>query len=344
MKIAIWKRDQNNMKNDGSPLRPVSWLWFVVATMLSLSAFCLPQALAQVPARFYWKSLSNSNGVPVIVQSVRGNTNPFNPALIVTPGANFDATVALAGYARTFSLHDRAAMAAFIAPMGRVSGDVTVAGNTTNLLADGFGDPMLEFDINLHGPRAQKTLPDAVRYQPGFSIDLLGDLALPIGQYDSKQPLNLGQHRWYGRIGAPIVWQLGAWVPGRRTTVDLLPTVWLFGPNNDFVGQTLKSDPLFQLDGHLTRDLTENFWAAFDAVWYAGGKATINGVSGENRNNVGLGLTAGYKINDNLGLTFSYKSTINDGAPDALRLNQFAFSLVYGWNGLIEGMKRLKHE
>jgi Putative MetA-pathway of phenol degradation len=333
------------MENEQSHRRRVSRLWFVIVTIFSLGAFLLPsQALAQVPARFYWKSFADSNGVPLIVQSISGNTNPFNPALIVTPGANFDATVALAGYARTFSLHDRAAMVAVLAPMGRISGDVTVAAITAKQSADGFGDPMLEFDINLHGPRAQRTIPDAIRYQPGFSIDLLGDLALPIGQYNSKQSLNLGQNRWYGRVGAPIVWQLGPWVPGKRTTVDALPTVWLFGPNNDFVGQTLKSDPLFQLDGHLTRDLTENFWAAFDAVWYAGGKVTIDGVSGESRNNVGLGLTAGYKINGNLGLTFSYKSTINDGAPDALRLNQFAFSLVYGWNGLIEGMNRLKHQ
>jgi hypothetical protein len=333
------------MKKDGSPLKPFRWSWFVITTIISLGAFLLPpQALAQVPARFYWKNLSNSNGVPVIVQSVSGNTNPFDHAFIVTPGANFDATVALAGYARTFSLYDRATMLALIAPMGRVSGDVTVAGNTTKQSASGFGDPMLEFDINVHGPRAQKTLPDAVRYQPGFSIDLLGDLAFPIGQYDSKQSLNLGQNRWYGRIGAPIVWQLGPWVPGRRTTLEFLPTVWLFAKNDDFVGQTLKSDPLFQLDGHLTRDFTENFWAAFDTVWFAGGKATIDGVEGENRNNLGLGLTAGYKINDNLGLTFGYKSTINDRAPDALRMNQFMISFVYGWNRLVEGTKRLKHE
>jgi len=175
-------------------------------------------------------------------------------------------------------------------------------------------------------------------------VDLLGDLALPIGQYNASQPLNFGQHRWYGRIGAPIVWQLGPWVPGRRTTVELLPTVWLFGTNDNYVGQTLKSDPLFQLDAHLTRDLTANFWVAFDTVWFAGGKATIDDVAGENRNNLGLGLTAGYKINDNLGLTFGYKSTINDSAPDALRMNQFMVSLVYGWNRLVEGMGRLKHE
>ena len=147
------------------------------------------------------------------MQSISGNTNPFDPAHIVTPGANFDATLALAGYARTFSLYNRAAMVAVIEPMGRVSGEVTVAGKTARQSASGFGDPMLEFDLNVIGPRAQKNIPDALRYEPKFSVDLLGDLAFPIGKYDSSQPLNLGQNRWYGRVGAPIAWQLARGCP-----------------------------------------------------------------------------------------------------------------------------------
>ena len=43
--------------------------------------------------------------------------------------------------------------------------------SATKLQADGFGDPMLEFDINVLGPRVQKTIPDALRYKPGFSIE-----------------------------------------------------------------------------------------------------------------------------------------------------------------------------
>ena len=232
--------------------------------------------------------------MPLIVNSMSGNTNPFDPAHTVTPGANFDATLALAGYARTFSLFDRSAMAAILLPMGRVSGDVTVAGRTFNQSASGFGDPMLEFDINVLGPKAQKNIPDALRYEPGFSVDLLADLAVPIGEYDSNQPLNIGQNRWYGRVGMPIVWQLGPWVPGRRTTLEFLPAVWFFGNNDDYVGQTLKTDPMFQLDAHLTRDFTEHFWGSLDAAWYNGGKASINGVSGEKLNNLGVGLTLGY--------------------------------------------------
>ena len=96
---------------------------------------------------------------------------------------------------------------------------------------------MFEFNLNLVGPKAQKNIPDVLRYQPGFTIDLLADLAVPIGEYNNSQSLNLGQNRWYGRVGAPILFQLGSWVPGRRTTLEFLPAVWFFGPNNDYVGR-----------------------------------------------------------------------------------------------------------
>ena len=326
-------------------MRRTAFTRWVGATMLAIGALCPPQALAQVPGRFYWKTLSDANAVPVVLQSLSGNTNPFDPAHIVTPGANVDATLAMTGYARTFTLLDRSAMAAIIVPMGRVSGEVTAAGKAFNQSANGFGDPMLEFNYNLIGPKAQQNIPDVLRYEPGFSLDLLADLALPIGNYDSSQPLNIGQNRWYGRLGAPVIWQLGPWVPGQRTTLELLPAVWLFGNNNDYVGQTLKTDPLFQLDAHLTRDFTERFWGALDASWYNGGKATIKGVAGQKLNNWGVGLTLGYQVNDNLNLTVGYKSTLNNSSdPTALRMDNFMVTLVFGWHPLIEGSKRLKSE
>jgi hypothetical protein len=282
--------------------------------------------------------------VPLIVESISGNTNPFDPAHNVTVGANFDATMSLAGYALAFPLLDRAALAAIIVPMGRISGDVTVGNTTVKQTARGFGDPMLEFDINLLGPPAQKNIPDVIRYEPGFSLDLLVDLALPVGEYDNSQSLNIGQNRWYGRVAMPVIWQLGEWVPGRRTTLEILPSVWFFGDNTDYVGKTLKTDPSFQVDAHLTRDLTEHFWGSIDGVYYKGGKSSVDGVSGSSSSNLGVGLTLGYQINDNLNLTFGYKSTVNDSAPDDLKMDVFMVSLVFGWHPLIEGMKRLQGE
>jgi hypothetical protein len=329
------------MKNDRVTTKQVIWAPWAAAAAFALAALCPSQVLAQVPARFYWKGLSGANAVPVIYNSLSGNTNPFDPSNRVTPDANFDADMAITGWAHLFDLNDRSAMGAILLPMGRVSGGVAGASDTSR----GFGDPMLEFTYNLIGPKAQKTLPDVVRYEPGFSLDMLLDLAIPIGEYDNKQTVNLGQNRWYGRIGAPVVWQLGDWVPGRRTTLELLPAFWLFSDNTDFVGQTLKTDPMFQLDAHVTRDLTESFWGGLDLSWYKGGGSTLNGIeSGKKLNNVGLGLTLGYTVNENLNLTVGYKSTVNDNGPNDLQMDSFMVTLVYGWHPIIEGMRRLKSE
>ena len=78
---------------------------FIIAAMLVASALVPQSVLAQTPARFYWKTLSDANGVPVIVNSISGNTNPFDPAHApVSTDAKVDATMALAGFARTFTL------------------------------------------------------------------------------------------------------------------------------------------------------------------------------------------------------------------------------------------------
>lgn len=86
---------------------------------------------------------------------------------------------------------------------------------------------------------------------------------------------------------------------------------------------------MFQLDAHLTRDFTEHAWGALDASWYTtGGAATIGGVKGSKLNNLGVGLTLGYTVNDNLNLTVGYKSTVNDNAPGDLSMNSFMVTLV----------------
>lgn len=312
--------------------------------ILALAIICPMFALAQVPPRFYWKSLSDANAVPVIFQSLSGNANPLDPAHLVSANSDIDANVLVAGYAKMLPLFDRTLTLAVTEPMGRISSSTTVAGRSSPQDANGFGDPLAEVGLNLIGPKAIRTIPDLLRYEPKFSLDVIVDVAFPIGEYNSDQPLNLGQNRWYGRVGAPIVWQIGPWVPGRRTTFEVLPSVWAFTDNNDYMGQKLSTDPMFELEAHLTRDLTDKFWASLDTTWFAGGKSSVNGVSGDSLNNVGVGFTLGYQLSDNLSLTAGYMATVNDSAPTDLRMDGFRISLTYGWHKIVEGQKRLKSE
>jgi hypothetical protein len=293
-------------------------------------------------ARFYWKGLMGTTAVPVIVNSMGGNANPFDPAQNIIPGSNFEATMSMAGYVRMFPVRKRSAMVSVLFPMGRIAGEASLNGVDFTGTARGFGDPMITFDINVIGPKAIMNIPDVLRYKPGFSVDILGALAIPIGAYDNTTPINIGQNRWYGRIGAPVVWQIGQWIPGKRTTFEMLPAVWFFTDNTDFMGKTMATKPKYQLEAHLTRDFMERIWGSIDVISYTGGKSTIDGKEGSALSNLGLGGTLGYHINDNMQLNLSYSTTVNDNNPEDLKMDQFRFTLLYGWHPLIEGMRRLK--
>ena len=340
------------MKNDKGPMRLLAVFCLMIAAMLTLGTVCPPQALAQDPARTYWKYLSGGDALPLIYESISGNANPFDPTHRVSASSTFDGTLEIAAYAHTFALLDRAAVATVMLPMGRLASTVTVpipGGGVTSVreTANGFSDPTLELNVNLIGPPAQRTIPDMMRYEPGFSVDVVLDLAVPIGEYDNSKTLNIGQNRWYGRVGFPVVWQLGPWVPGRRTTLEFVPAVWLFGSNTDFnngvtSGNTLKTEPMYQLDSHLTRDLYERAWASLDASAATGGVSSINGVDLPKTRTQTLGLTMGYQVNDNMTLSFTYKSTINDSEPTAMRMDMFMITLIAGWHPTLEGANRLQ--
>jgi hypothetical protein len=233
-------------------------------------------------------------------------------------------------------------------PMGKVSSTITASGLTSSATAMGFGDPMLQFGINVVGPKAIKSIPDFLRYKPGFSLDIIASLAIPVGNYDHESPVNIGQNRWYGRIGLPVVWQIGKWVPGKQTTIEVLPALWLFGDNKDFMGQKSETTPLLQTEGHVTRDFMEKLWGSVNIIWYYGAKTTISSSDTTTHtpelNNIGLGGTLGYVINDNLQLTLSYATTLHDKTAEDLKISTFRITLIFGWHRMIEGIRRLKSE
>jgi hypothetical protein len=304
--------------------------------------------------RIYWHGLVGTNVVNFWYVNMSGNANPLDPSHVVRPNASFDANVAIAGYSRMVSLFGRSATASVFLPVGNINTNIAGGPTSQQQGSRGFGNPILQLNTNLIGAPAITLLADMVRYEPTFTLDLLTTLVLPIGTYDNSQIVNVSQNRWYGRVGLPMMQPFGSWVPGQRTTVEILPAVWLFGNNNDYAGQTLKSDPMLQLEGHVTRDFTETLWASADVVWLYGAKPTIEGpapasltgfpsVSGKTIDNVSAGFTVGFQATDNFMISASYSATVNQSSQD-LKIDQFRLMLTYGWHPIIEGMKRLSKE
>jgi hypothetical protein len=106
----------------------------------------------------------------------------------------------------------------------------------------------------------------------------------------------------------------------------------------------MSTEPMYQVEAHLTRDFMERVWGSLNVISYTGGKATIDGVAGTALNNLAVGGTLGYEVNENMQFNISYTSTIKDSDPEDLKMDGFRFTLLYGWHPLIEGMKRLKGE
>jgi hypothetical protein len=168
-------------------------------------------------------------------------------------------------------------------------------------------------------------------YDPELAINVLARLTLPTGDYEDDRIVNLGANRWDVQLGVPIVYYAGdSFVDPELTTIELTPSIFVFGQNDDpFVGSELDQDPLFQLEGHLTHNLSRVLWVSFDATYVDGGERDLDGVSLEDgQRAIALGGTLGVEFNRFLAIKASYGDVIdhNDDGPDGHALR---FDLTY---------------
>jgi len=307
-------------------------------------------------ARTYWHNLAGANAVNFWYVNASGNANPIDPAHVVLPESDFDANLAFLGFHKQLPLFGRSARASVLLPIGNIDLDTTVAGSDRGGSASGFGDPGLQLAVNVFGAPAIRSLADFVRFEPTFTLDLLGTVNFPIGQYDDDKTVNLGQNRWYGRIGMPMVYTFAPWipwVPGKRTTFELLPAVWFFSDNDDFHNPAsgeqakLSNDPMLQFEVHATRDLTESFWVSADLLWLHGAGSDLDGrlsnvVSDKNLDRLAIGPTLSFQLTEGFILGASYMATVNDSGSNKFNGSEFRLALTYGWHSLVEGMKRIE--
>jgi len=64
----------NFMKNVSAWMNPLTCLRGIGLALLATGILCPLTAMSQVPPRFYWKTLSGANAVPLIVNSMTGGT------------------------------------------------------------------------------------------------------------------------------------------------------------------------------------------------------------------------------------------------------------------------------
>ena len=201
---------------------------------------------------------------------------PFDASLPVK-NAQLKTSNAVLAYARVFDVWGQSGKFDAIVPYTGLSGTAEVAGQPFERNVTGFADPRFRLSVNLYGAPAL-TLREFRNYEQDLIIGASLQVSMPASQYDSSRVVNIGTHRWSFRPEVGISKAMGPW------TLEFQAAETLFTDNRDFYGgHTRSQDPIYSLQGHVIYGFRSGVWASLDATTFAGGRTTLNGVRGDDR-------------------------------------------------------------
>jgi len=332
-------------------------LWAFLATLAITLSFSGPALAVDDGARAYWKGRDGTNVVSFQYLNLNmqaSDTQQFDPSQFIYPNSDTEANVMIANYARHLTLFNRASSLAVNIAGGSADLDVNTSlvpsqflppgiapGTTFSQSTSGFADPSVQLDVNLFGTSQLKSTVDLVNYEPKWTLDAAVLLAFPIGEYDDDKLVNMGLNRWYGRFAVPFKYHFRVFSPGYMTSLEITPSVWLFAENDDFIGQKLENDPMWQLEAHLTHDFTRSFFGSLDLLYRGGFQSEIDGVEvGDDLNIGNLGFTLNYQATDNLTIRTGFSSNVF--GDDDLDNSMVRLQFVFGWHRDNENIKKLQ--
>ena len=326
-----------------------------ISTSVIILTFSVSALAIDDGARAYWKQRDGTDVVSFQYLNLNmqaSDSQQFDPSQYIYPNSDTEANIFIASWARHMTLYNRPSSLAVNFVGGSVDLDVNTSligftppgmapGASFSQSASGYGDPTIQLDVNLFGTPPLKSTVDLLNYEPTWTVDAAAMLALPIGDYDDDQLVNMGLNRWYGRFALPIKYHFGVFNPGQMASFELIPSVWLFGENDDFLGQELENDPMWQLEAHLTRDFSPTFFGSVDLLYRNGFQSEINGVEVGDELDIGdLGFTLNYQAADNLFIRTSFASNVfGDSELDNSLLR---LQFIYGWHQTSENLKRME--
>ena len=244
--------------------------------------------------------------------AVINHGNQADDPSIVIPDSSTNTRLLVLRYAQYFAIGQEATSVFAILPSGKVSGTI---GGAPGGISSGIGDATIGAMLGVVGYPALSPQ-DYARYQPGFSLGVLGKISMPTGAYDSSQPINLGANRWSFRVGPSMNYALGEnFLDPALLTFELLPTVAFFTANHDPHGASrVQQSPLFTVEAHVTRTLDETWWVSADTVYLGAGATSTDGVPNhDSQQSLALGASVGTHIGPlNLKLTYANTVARND--------------------------------
>ncbi len=307
-------------------------------------------------ARAYWKGRAGTHGVSF--QHLRldldaSDSQQFAPGQYVYANADIEGSIFIANYVRHMTLFNRPSSLSLAIAGGDINVDVNARaplqfvppgitrGAAFSQSSTGFADPSAQLVVNLFGTPPLKANFDLLNYEPTWTLDAAVMLGVPVGEYNDNKLVNLGLNRWFGRIAFPIKYHFGVFTRGYMNSFELTPSVWLFAENDDFMGQKLENDPMWQLEAHLTNDFTPTFFGSLDLLYRSGFQSEIDGVEVGDELDIGnLGFTLNYQVTDNLSIRTGFSSNVF--GDDDLDNSMVRLQLVYAWHRDMENIKKLR--
>jgi len=152
-------------------------------------------------------------------------------------------------------------------------------------------------------------------------------VSVPLGQYDSDKLVNIGTNRWSAK---PELGISKAWGP---LTLELAAGVTFYTDNDDFLGgRTREQDPLYSVQGHVIYGFQSGIRVALDGTYYTGGRTTVDGVRGNDRQeNSRVGATVALPVDRHNSVKL-YAST-GASARTGTNFNIVGIAWQYRWGG-----------
>jgi hypothetical protein len=260
----------------------------------------------------------------------RGNQS-LDPGVVV-PQSNVNVNVGVLRYAQSFGARNHLFTGFGALPFGEVSGSLPVSNGTLQARSMGIGDVVFGFLFGLSGMPA---LTDSAyeEFHPGMALGVLVKAYPPTGEYADSEFVNLGSNRWAFVLGAPMSYAVA---PSLRDaallTFELVPTVRLYSTNrSSFNAIVTGQAPIWNIEGHVTRNLDPAFWISLDGSARYGGATTADGGGNDNQQQaVALGASAGIALSGRGSIRLSYGGVVwhNDTGPHGFLIRATAGLLL----------------
>ncbi|WP_319522338.1 transporter [uncultured Desulfosarcina sp.] len=292
--------------------------WFlVIAAIIFLPVQHAQAAMGDGP-RAYQLLPDGAKALAIYGISTEGNQTA-DPGQIIK-GADLDVNLAVLQYTHTFSIKGQQSAVFGVLPFGEVKGSVNLPRRSLSANSSGIGDATLGGVFGIYGSPAVQA-ENFASYKPGVTFGVLTKLGMPTGEYDESEVLNLGSNRWSMQFGLPTTYSIGkSLLDPSLTRFEILPSVTFYTDNDDpYHADECEQDPLFNIEGHIIRNLHQAVWVSLDAIYTFGGETTTDGVADDNKQRAFfLGGTVNLMFSPSIGLRITYGETVehNDNGAD----------------------------